>query len=147
MEVNMKIEAYFKSIKRANDTVSKLKNSGYEKSFIDIKDNISTDLNVTTNLAGTETSGSNSGLVLNSEGHLPNDDTSKSPLEAASPMVSGMGGFEEIADFNCRVVVEANQDNINQINEILSNMGGKLDNPDLRIPEHLKGIYNESIDM
>lgn len=143
----MKVEAYFRSIKRANDTVSKLKNSGYEKSFVDMKDNMPTDLNVATNLAGTEGAGSNSGLVLNSEGHLPNDDPRKSPLLAASPMVSGMGGFEEIADFNCRVVVEADQDNINQINEVLSSMGGKLDNPEPPVPEHLKGITNESVDM
>lgn len=143
----MKIEAYFRSIKRANDTVSKLKNSGYEKSFIDMKDNMSTDLNVATNLAGTEGAGSNSGLVINSEGHLPNDDPRKSPLLAASPMVSGMGGLEEIADFNCRVVVEADSDNVNEINKILSNMGGKLDNPDFDIPEHLKGITNESVDI
>jgi hypothetical protein len=143
----MKIEAYFRSIKRANDTVSKLKNSGYDKSFIDMKDNMSTDLNVATNLAGTEAAGSNSGLVLHSEGHLSSDDPIKSPLEAASPMVSGMGSFEEIADFNCRVVVEANPNNINKAKEILNSMGGKLDNPDLNIPEHLKGIKNENVDI
>lgn len=143
----MKIDAYFRSIKRANDTVNKLKSSGYEKSFVDMKDNMPTDLDVATNLPGTKASGSNSGLVLNSEGHLPNDDPRKSPLEAASPMVSGMGGFEEITDFNCRVVVETDENNAEQINEILRNMGGKLDNPDLRIPEHLKGIRNESVDM
>ena len=143
----MKIEAYFKSIKKANDTVSKLKNSGYEKSFIDMKDNMSINLNATTNLAGTKTSGSNSGLVLHSEGHLSNDDPIKSPLEAASPMVSGMGRFEEITDFNCRVVVEANSNNINEAKEVLNSMGGKLDNPDFNISEQLKGITNENVDI
>lgn len=143
----MKFEAYYRSIKRANDTVNKLKNSGYEKSFIDMKDNNPANLNVVTNLAGTETSGSNSGLVLTSEGHLPNDDPGKSPLEAASPMVSGMGSFKEITDFNCRVIVETDQNNINDIEEIFKSMGGIISNPNFEISSHIKGIKNEDIDI
>lgn len=143
----MKIEAYFKSIKRANDTVAKLNASGFNKAYSDIKDNISTDLNVATNLAGTESSGSNSGLVLSSQGYILNDDPGKSSLEAANPMVSGMGNFEEITDFNCRVVVEVDPNYLDEAKDILSNMGGKLDKPDINIPEHLKGIKNEGIDI
>lgn len=143
----MKIEAYFKSIKRANDTVTKLNASGFTKAYTDLKDNMSTDLNMVTNLAGTEAAGSNSGLVLKSEGHLPNDDPRKTPLEASSPMVSGMAGFEEITDLNCRVVVEADPENMDEIKKVLSSMGGNLNNPNVEIPEHLKGIRNESIDM
>lgn len=143
----MRIEAYFKSIKRANDTIAKLNTSGFNTAYSDIKDNISTNFNAATNLAGTESSGSNSGLVLKSQGHVSTDDPSKSPLEAANPMVSGMGVFEEMTDFNCRVVVEVSSSNIEKAKDILRNMGGKLDNPDVNVPQHLKGIKNEGIDI
>lgn len=143
----MQVEAYFKSIKRANDTVNRFKVLGFNKVYSDIKDNSSTELNVRTNHAGTESSGSNSGLVLKSQGYASTDDPGKSPLEAASPMVSGMGGFEEIADFNCKVVVEVDSNNVNEVKNILSNMGGKLDNPDTNFPRHLEGIKNRDVDI
>jgi hypothetical protein len=143
----MKIEAYFKTIKRANDTVKELQSSGFKNAFVDMRDNHKTDLNVSTNLAGTETSGSNSGLVLKSEGHVSNDDPRKSPLDAASPMVSGMGGFEEVADYNCKVVIETDSKSTGEVKDILNKMGAKLDSPDLNIPKHLEGIRNESVDM
>lgn len=143
----MNIKGYFKSIKRANDTVAKLNTYGFEKAYTDIMDNISTNLNLDTNLPGTETSGSNSGLVLNSQGHILNDDPGKSPLEAASPMVSGMGGFQEITDFNCRVVVDLEPGRVKEVEKILCDMGGTLENPDLKTPEHLKGIKNEDVNI
>lgn len=143
----MKIEAYFKTIKRANDTVKELKASGFNNAFVDMRENYESDLNITTNLAGTETSGSNSGLVLKSEGHIPTDDPRKSPLEAASPMVSGLGGFEEIADYNCKVVIETDSKSAEEVKDILNKMGAKLDSPDLNIPKHLEGIRNESVDI
>lgn len=143
----MKVEAYFRSIKRAIDTVARLQGLGFKKAYSDIKDNLSTDLNTATNLAGTENSGSNSGLVLKSQGHISIDDPRKSPLEAANPMVSGMGGFEEITDFNCKVIVEVDSGSIDEVKDILSNMGGRLEKPETNIPGHLKGIRNEGVDI
>ncbi len=128
----MKIEGYFDNSKAANKTVEKLKNLGFKEAFIDMNDHYSENRNVQTNLPGTETSGSLSGLVLESDAHGVVRD--KGPLTAANPMVSGMGTFEEIADVNCRVVVESEEGNANKIKQIIREMGGNLENPNIKKP-------------
>lgn len=75
----------------------------------------------------TDGSESLSDLVLNSGS---NDvDKRTSPLAAANPMVSGIGDFEEITDFNCSVTVKIDNDDINKAEEIIKDMGGELENP------------------
>lgn len=134
----MKIISYFENIKKANEAVSKLKKVGYN-AFVDINDHYVNHIDPGTNLAGTETGQSFSGLTLGS-GEDVTDDRRLGPLLAASPMASGMGGFEEVADVNCKVIVEANGNNHETAKEILSSLGGKFDNPYINTPGSLTDI-------
>jgi len=117
----MKIEAFFSGIKAANEAVSKLKQSGYNKAFVDINDNYFH--------AEIENSTSLSGLVMESG---TNDvDKRTAPLAAANPAVSGMGKIEEIADVNYKVVIETTSENENKLKQIIKDMGGELNNPNV----------------
>lgn len=128
----MKVEGYFANIKTANEAVAKLKEAGFDKAVVDINDHYIDDRNVETNLAGTEMSTSLSGLVLESDAN--GIGKGKSPLNAASPMVSGMGGFEEIADVNCKVIVNTDERASGQAKQILREMGGDLEGPNFKKP-------------
>ncbi|MCR4435868.1 MAG: hypothetical protein QHH06_09200 [Clostridiales bacterium] len=129
----MRIEGYFGKIKAARETVEKLKELGFKEAFIDMNDHYNENRNVQTNLPGTETSVSLSGLVLGSEAYGAVRD--KAPLNAASPMVSGMGTFDEIADVNCKVVVDSGESDANKIKQIIREMGGDLESPNIRKPK------------
>ncbi|MFZ5987048.1 MAG: hypothetical protein ACOYWZ_07975 [Bacillota bacterium] len=129
----MKIEGYFGNIKTANEAVSKIKSLGLNNAVVDINDHYVDDRNVVTNLPGTETSVSNSGLVLESDDITFN--MAKAPLEGASPMVSGIGNFEEIADVKCKVIVEADDGSAERVEKIIKSMGGELDNPNIDKPK------------
>ncbi len=139
----MKIEGFFSRVKDGNDAVKKLKVMGF-KAFVDINDHYVDDRNVQTNLPGTEESVSLSGLVLESDAVGAARD--KSPLNAASPMVSGYGKFEEIADVNCKIVVEAGKKDSNKVKKAIQDAGGSLDSPNLNKPkfdnEMELSIYN-----
>ncbi len=139
----MKIEGFFSTVKDANNAVNQLKEMGY-KAFVDINDHYIDDRNIQTNLAGTEESVSLSGLVLESDAVGAARD--KSPLNAASPMVSGYGNFEEIADINCKIVVEANDKDSDKVKKTIQGVGGSLDSPNLNKPkfdnEMELSIYN-----
>lgn len=87
-------------------------------------------LNIQINLAGTETGESLSGLVLGSNSDSVTMD--RRPLTSASPMVSGMGRFDEVADVSYKVVVETSEDQTEKVRQILQNMGGTLDNPNVK---------------
>lgn len=129
----MKIEAYFASTETANKAVEKLKASGFKDAFVDMNEHYNENRNVQTNLPGTESSVSLSGLVLESGAHGAQRD--KAPLDAASPMVSGMGRFDEIADVNCKVIVETGEGDANKIRQILRDAGGDLESPNIRKPK------------
>ena len=104
----MKIEAYFSGIKNANEAVEKLKSAGFNNSVADINDHyLEYNTGLSAVLPGDENSPTLSSLVLNSGPYI--EDPSKRPLNAASPMVSGMGGFEEIEDVNYRVIVNLDE--------------------------------------
>ncbi|KMT21916.1 hypothetical protein [Clostridium cylindrosporum] len=133
----MKIKCFFEGFKNANQAVRELKSTGFSNAYVDINDHYVTG-NVTTNMAGTQSAPNLSGLVLGSE---RNDDPN--PLLAASPMASGMGGFEEIADVNCCVIVETSEADAEKAIQVLKSLGGELDNPNFKIP---KGLENVSID-
>ncbi len=125
----MKITSYFANIKTANETVDKLKAAGFKNAYVDANDHYVENKDIQTDLAGTNGAESLSDLVLNSGS---NDvDKGNSPLSAANPMVSGIGNFEEITDFNCSVTVEIHKNNISEAEEIIKNMGGELDNPNI----------------
>lgn len=139
----MKIEGFFSGIKNANEAVLKLNQAGY-KAYSDLNEHYMINNNVDTNFPGNENTPSLSDLVLRSGDSSEVSD--KAPLIAASPMVSGMGNFEEIMDINYKVVVDAPQGSETQINEILKSMGGELDSPNLNIPDRIKDINLRNID-
>jgi hypothetical protein len=100
--------------------------------------------NVETNFPGNENTLSLSDLVLRSGDS--SEVTDKSPLIAASPMVSGMGNFEEVMDINYKVVVNATDDKEAEAKEILKSMGADLENPNLNIPDRIKDLNLRNID-
>jgi len=130
----MKLEGFFGNIKKANDTIKKLNEAGFKQAILDLNDHYEEDRNIQINQAGTENSSSLSDLVLGS-GTTIVEDRSKAPLAAASPMVSGMGRMNEIADINCKVVVEVENNNMENAKKIIKDMGGSLDNPNIDEPK------------
>jgi hypothetical protein len=139
----MKIEGFFSRIKNANAAVEKLRQAGF-KSYADINEHYMVNNNVETNLAGSENTPSLSDLVLRSGDASEVSD--KSPLIAASPMVSGMGNFEEVMDVNYKVVVDIGDNNETAAREILQSMGGDLESPNLNIPDRIKDLNLRNID-
>ncbi|SNT09286.1 hypothetical protein SAMN05446037_103912 [Anaerovirgula multivorans] len=122
----MKTEGYFDSLKEANEAITALKNAGFKNTSLDLMDETIKEKNVITNLPGTEMNTSLSDLVLESGNR--GIDIGKAPLSAADPMVSGMAGFEEIADLSHKIVVEADSKDIKEAKSIISKMGGSSDN-------------------
>ena len=125
----MKIERYFSGIKDANSAVEKLKAEGYLRAISDLNEHYNSTNNTSSNPSGTMNASSISSIVLNS------GDSNKGPLLASSPMVSGMGNFEEIADINYKVTVEAEDKEKSHIKEIIIEMGGTLSNPNFQMPK------------
>ena len=128
----MKIESFFSDLKTANEAVARLKAAGFDRAYVDMNDHYINNRNVETNLPGTEMSVSLSGLVKESDAQ--GIGKNKAPLNAANPMVSGMAGFEEIADVACRVMVEA-KGNEERAMGIIKETGGSLDNPNIQKPK------------
>lgn len=125
----MKIKGYFGDLKSANETVEKLKTAGFENAYVDANDHYVENRNVKTNLPGTIAGQSLTDLVM----HSGNDTTDRNnaPLTAASPMVSGMAGFEEVADINYALFVEIEDNNSAEAENIIKSMGGTLDDPNV----------------
>lgn len=143
--INLKIEGYFSSIKKANDTIKQLQQAGFKTSYLDLKDEYEENRNIKINLAGTEHSSSLSDLVLGS-GSTIIEDRSKASLAAADPMVSGMANMEEITDINSKIVVEVDDDNVEEAHKIIKDMGGMLDDPDVKTPR-VTGNADRVFDM
>lgn len=138
----MKIESYFSGIKAANEAVEALKKVGINNAVADLNDHYTGNTNSGTNLPGTASSSNSlSSYVLSSDDPL--GDPMLGPLAAASPMVSGMGGFEEIADVNYKVIVNTEDNNEEKAKQIIKKMGGDLNDPNFRMP---KGLENISLD-
>ncbi len=132
----MKIEAYFTGIKNANNAVGKLKSEGFKNSVVDLNDHY---VEYNNTEARTPNGSPNlSSLVMNS-GELP-EDISKRPLTAASPMVSGMGNFEEITDINYKVTINLDSKDEDNAKRIIKDMGGNLKDPNLDLPHRLENI-------
>lgn len=121
----MKVVGYFNTLKKANEAIDGLRKAGFENTYLDLKEEELRDINVTRNVAGTETATSLSELVLKSgSGGFERD---KTPLTAADPMVSGMGGFDEIADFSYKVSVETSNENKIRVRNLLNGLGALTD--------------------
>lgn len=133
----MKVEAYFSGIKNANEAVDKLKSQGIN-AYADLNDHYQVNTDVRTKEVGPLSTASNSDLVLNSG--TPSGSTGKSPLLAASPMVSGMGGFEEIADVNYKVIINVDSNKEGTVKNIIESLEGSMQSPNLEVPKHLKDI-------
>jgi len=138
----MKIESYFSGIKNANIAVEKLKSEGFKNAFSDINSHDSIN-NVIVKEGGVLNASSLSGIVLNSSNTLYTTD--QGPLAAASPMASGMGGFEEIADVNYKVVVDTDENDGDRAKQIIQELGGDLDDPNFKVPEGLENVSIEEV--
>lgn len=144
----MKIEAYFNNLKAANHAVFRLKNAGFQNAYVDINESVNPAPDPQINQAGTEGAASLSGLVLESDESATNQ--GKAPLLAASPMVSGVGNLDEVADIRCKVVVETDQGDGNAAKQILKDTGGELDIPSFREPQiidHEDIALNRALDQ
>lgn len=140
----MKIEGFFSGIKNANEAVEKLKNSGFKNSYADINEHYMANNNVETNIPGTENTPNLSDLVLRSGD--ANEVSDKSPLIAASPMVSGYGDFEEIMDVNYKVVAEVDENSVQKVSQIMKDLGGSLESPNQNLPDRIKDMNLRNID-
>ncbi|KZL91107.1 hypothetical protein [Clostridium magnum] len=137
----MKIEAYFTGIKKANEAVNQLKNAGFNNSVADINDHyVEYNIGVNPVLPGNENAPNLSSLVLNSGPYA--EDPTKRPLNAANPMVSGMGGFDEITDVNYKVIVNLNEADIDKAKQIINKIGGDFKDPNLDLPHRLEDLPN-----
>jgi hypothetical protein len=134
----IKIEGFFSGIKRANEVVSKLKSEGFTNSYVDLNDHYQINTDVRTKEFAFLSTSSNSDLVLNSG--TPSGSTGKSPLLAASPMVSGMGNFEEIADINYKVIVEASEKDTNEVLQLIKSLGGTTSSPNVNLSQRIEDV-------
>lgn len=139
----MRIEAYFSGIKRANEVVQKLKDQGINNVFSDINDHYVLDNNTRTNVPGTDMGPSLAGLVLNSG--EPLDNPRLGPIAAASPMASGMGGFEEIADVSYKVVIDIEEKDKERVRNIVTENGGELGDPNFKVPKGLEDVSFDKV--
>lgn len=121
----MKVVGYFNTIKKANEAIVAMKQAGFNDTYLDLKNEEMEDLNVTRNIAGTESATSLSELVLKSGS--ADFERDKTPLTAADPMVSGMAGFDEIADFSYKVAVESNGEDKERVKNMLNSLGALTD--------------------
>lgn len=139
----MKFEAFFSGIKNANEVVNKLRSEGIN-AYADINDHYEVNTDARTKYATFLSASSNSDLVLNSG--TPSENTDRSPMLTASPMVSGMGGFEEIADVNYKVIVDTDSNNKNKAEDIIKFLGGSMESPNVEIPNHIKNVDLSKVD-
>lgn len=138
----MKIEGYFSGIKAANEAVGALKKVGIKDAVADLNDHYTGVDNPGRNTPTTASSSNSlSSYVLRSDDTSGNQNLG--PLAAASPMVSGMGGVEEIADVNYKVIVNAEGTNQEKAKQIISKMGGDLKDPNFKMP---RGLENVALD-
>ncbi|MBL4936703.1 hypothetical protein JK636_13145 [Clostridium sp. YIM B02515] len=120
----MKVEGYFMTLERANQTLSKLIEAGFTNSHIEIDDN---NRNIKRNLANTNSSYSLSNLVIDPS------DMKRYPLTSISPIVNVTAGFSEFNDNNYKIVTEAELGLQEKVESIMRNMGARFENDALSI--------------
>lgn len=118
----MNIIGNFEKYQDAFNALAKIRTQGFKDSHIPA-DHFSLGQNGEINVPGTRNSVSLSNLVLNS-----GDDTAAppSPLAAADPMVSGMGGFDEITENGYKVIVSASDEDKDTIYNLITSSGGTV---------------------
>lgn len=134
----MRIEAYYSGIKNANDAVNILKGEGFSNSVVDLNDHYVDFDNSSLGFPGSETATSFSAMIMNSGGFI--DDPSKRAMAAASPMASGMGSFQEIADINYKVIINSDSNDFGKIKQIIKETGGEFKNPNVDIANSIEDI-------
>ncbi len=120
----MKVEGYFMTLERANQTLSKLIEAGFTNSRIEIDDN---NRNIKRNLANTSSSYSLSNLVIDPS------DMKRYPLTSISPIINVTAGFSEFNDNNYKIVTEAELGLQENVKSIMKNMGARFENDVLSI--------------
>jgi len=117
----MKIKALFSGIKAANEAVSKLKQSGFDKAFVDINNNyFYEELANSTSISGFATES------VTNDMHKRAD-----PLASVNLEGNGMDKIEEITDLHYKVIVETSEENKDKLIEIIKDMGGDFNSPNV----------------
>ncbi len=117
----MKIEGFFENSKVANETIAELKESGFQKAYVDLNDNYN--IEASKELSGLSEPANNQIIGYK-----------KSPLKPTNSQISCMGFFDEAVNCNCRVVVDIDIDNNEKVKEIITKNGGIFENPNGRKP-------------
>jgi hypothetical protein len=117
----MKTEAFFRGIKSANEAVSKLKQSGFDKAFIDMNNNyFHEELANSTSISGFATE------------WITNDvDKRTDQRFSVNPTINGIDKVEEISDMHYKVIVETSEENKDRLKQIIKDMGGYFDSPNI----------------
>lgn len=142
----MFIKGYFPTIKNANNAIKELKDKGHTDAVLDINDHQIDKMSIQTNNPGTENGGSYSALTLGS-GEEVIDDVSKTPLMAASPMASGMSGFEEISGFRCSIEMDISDNEYEAVKEIIRKNDGTLKDPNLNLSSKVRTTNDSFINI
>lgn len=132
----MRVEGFFSGIKNANKAVEKLKISGFGNSRVDLNEHYILNTKHSPKIVGTKNNVNLSSLILNTDDFASED--INSPLKAASPMVSGMGNFEEVSNINYKVVVETDERDSVKVSNIIKELGGDLRNYNLELPKKIE---------
>lgn len=113
---------YFHTLKEAQQTAKGLRQQGYSGVSVDIVDKFNDGRNAERNSPLGPAVLSLSSLVLSSGDSITSPELG--PLLAADPMVSGMGGFEEIADANYMLTVVTNEERVDEVRQFIKNNNG-----------------------
>lgn len=132
----MKIQGFFSGIKNANKAVEVLKKKGFKNSVVDLNSHYVSNMHHSPRVAGNKNGVNLSTIVLDTENYSADETTSA--IKAANPMVSGMGSFQELADINYRVIVDAADEDIEQVKYIIKNLGGDLKNYNVNVIDSVK---------
>lgn len=113
----MKLEGVFMSMERSNMVLTKLKEQGFNNSYIEVDNNNG---NIQRNLAHRDSAYGLSNIIVDST------EIGQSPITAISPLINVHAGFNEFKDNEYKVVVETTTGNMQKAKDIIKNMGGKF---------------------
>jgi translation elongation factor EF-Ts len=116
----MRIEIYYKGIKKANEAVKKLKSEGFSHTAVDLNDNYIDPLSSNSDF------GINFSNVINSSG--VSYTSSGRTLPSTSPMISGFGSFRDLENTSYKVIVNSNSLDNEKLKETIKKTGGKIKN-------------------
>jgi hypothetical protein len=115
----MKLEGYFMTIERANEAMAKLKEAGFNNSYIEIDNN---NRNIQRNLADTNSAYRLANFIVDPS------EIKSAPLTAISPIINVKAGFSEFDDNNYRIVVEADKGSVSKAESVIKSVGGSFRN-------------------